>query len=483
MNVLYVVSELYPLIKTGGLADVAYSLPHALKQLGVDIRILIPGYGCVLEQLQGVHTLDKTMAPCSSPQREIRLLEGQHDDFDMPIWVIDSPHLFDRPGNPYMGADGYDWDDNAERFANFSYMAAEISMGRLQTGWPVDVVHTQDWQTGLVSAFLSLEPTPPKRVFTIHNVAYGGHFSNQQFRDLNLPNHWWQIEGVEFYGGFSMLKAGIVYSDVVTTVSPTYADEICTPFHGCGLEGVLESHRGKLIGILNGVDEKVWDPATDSYLQSHYSADKLNPGKRHNKMALLEKFNSAVTTECLEAPLFGMVGRLVKQKGIDLIVDAIPEMIATSDATFIVVGTGNSDLEAQLQVLADQYPDRFFVHLGYSEVLAHLVEAGSDLFLMPSRFEPCGLNQLYSQRYGTLPIVHHTGGLADTVVDATQENMQAKIANGFVFYEPTASAFTAAMKRALTLFDNQELWRCLQQTAMQQEMGWKRSAEVYLKLY
>jgi starch synthase len=320
-------------------------------------------------------------------------------------------------------------------------------------------------------------------VFTIHNLAYGGHFSHTDFVRLQLPSHWWSPEGVEFHGGFSMLKAGIVYADSVTTVSPTYADEICTPEFGYGLDGLLSSRRHKLHGILNGIDTRIWNPHTDPHLPAHYSAGRVLPGKRRNKQALLGRFLHEVDEAALQAPLLGLVGRLVEQKGIDWVLAALPVLLAETDARFVMLGSGQTSYEQKFSRLAKQHPERVYVEIGYDEPLAHQIEAGADLFLMPSRFEPCGLNQMYSLRYGTLPVVFRTGGLADTVVDASEANMADGSANGFVFDTPGLDAFLAAIRRALDLYRQPAVWQRLQQTGMHQSFDWANSAGHYLSLY
>jgi starch synthase len=320
-------------------------------------------------------------------------------------------------------------------------------------------------------------------VFTIHNLAYGGHFSHADFVHLQLPGSWWSPAGIEFHGGFSMLKAGIVYADAVTTVSPTYASEIRTPEFGYGLDGLLQSVQYKLHGILNGIDADIWNPATDPHLPAHYSASRINPGKRRNKQALLQGFLHEAGDSALQAPLLGLVGRLVEQKGIDLILSVIPVLLAETDASLVVLGSGQTIYEQQLTRLAKKYPGRLFVQIGYDETLAHRIEAGADMFLMPSRFEPCGLNQLYSLRYGTPPIVYHTGGLADTVVDANDENMRSATATGFVFHDPSHDALLGAIRRAIDLYRQPKSWRRLQQAGMRQQFDWNESAGHYLALY
>jgi starch synthase len=483
MKVLLVASEAFPLVKTGGLGDVLYSLPHALHARGVDIRLVLPGYRALLRQLDEVRILGWCDVRGAEGIVSARVLETRHPDFAFPLWVVDCPTLFDRAGNPYVSASGHDWPDNAERFTVFARVAALLAQDVLDLGWKPAVVHAHDWQTGLVAAFLVDQPVRPKTVFTIHNLAYGGHFSHDDFVRLQLPGHWWSSEGVEFHGGFSMLKAGIVYADSVTTVSPTYAAEICTPEFGYGLDGLLLSRQYKLHGILNGIDTRIWNPYTDPHLPAHFSAGRILPGKRRNKQALLERFLPEADEETLQAPLLGFVGRLVEQKGVDWVLAAIPVLLAETDARFVLLGSGQASYELKFTRLAKQHPQRVFVEIGYDEPLAHQIEAGSDLFLMPSRFEPCGLNQMYSLRYGTLPVVFKTGGLADTVVDAGEATPADAGANGFVFDMPDVNAFIATIRRALALYRQPAEWQRLQQSGMRQSFDWAKSAGHYLSLY
>ena len=483
LKILFVASEAYPLVKTGGLGDVLYSLPHAVHARGADVRLLLPGYRALLRQLEQVRIVGWIDVRGAEGIDSARILETRHPDYAFPLWVVDCPPLFDRPGNPYVNANGQDWLDNAERYTVFSRVAALLALDSLELGWKPDVVHAHDWQTGLVAAFLAEHPERPKTVFTIHNLAYSGYFPHGDFVRLQLPSHWWSPEGVEFHGGLSMLKAGIVYADAITTVSPTYAAEICTPEFGYGLDGLLLSRSYKLHGILNGIDTRLWDPHTDSRLPAHYSAARILPGKRRNKQALLGRFLPAVDDAMLAAPLLGLVGRLVEQKGIDWVLAAIPVMLAETDARFVLLGSGQVSYEQKLTRLAKQHPDRVFVEIGYDESLAHLIEAGADMFLMPSRFEPCGLNQMYSLRYGTPPIVYKTGGLADTVVDADEAALADASANGFVFESPDIAGFLDAIRRALELYRQAPRWRRLQQTGMQQSFDWSDSAAHYLDLY
>ncbi len=482
-KILFVASEAFPLVKTGGLGDVVYSLPHALHARGEDIRLVLPGYRDLLRQLDQMRILGWLDVRGAEGVVTVRILETRHPELAFPLWVVDCPSLFDREGNPYVSPTGQDWADNAERFTVFARAAALLAQDELDLGWQPAVVHAHDWQTGLVAAFLSGFPVRPRTVFTIHNLAYGGYFSYSDFVRLQLPSQWWSPEGVEFHGGFSMLKAGIVYADAVTTVSPTYAAEICTPEFGYGLDGLLQSRQYKLHGILNGIDTKIWNPATDAHLHAHYSAGRILPGKRRNKQALLERFLPAVDEATLDAPLLGLVGRLVEQKGIDWVLAALPALLAETDARFVILGSGQAAYEQKLKRLAKQHPQRLFLEIGYDEPLAHQIEAGADLFLMPSRFEPCGLNQMYSLRYGTPPIVFKTGGLADTVVDANEASLKDGSANGFVFDAPDATAFMEAIRRALALYRQPAQWKRLQQTGMRQSFGWEQSAGHYLSLY
>lgn len=484
MNVLFVVSEVFPLIKTGGLGDVAYSLPVELAKSDLNIRLLLPGYRTLLEQLPNHHIRAwTTVLGMDGCQHPVRILEAEHDAFPFSLWLVDCPTLFDRPGNPYLNHDGYNWDDNAERFTGFARVASQIAMDQTGLAWKADVVHCHDWQTGLVPAFLEQEANPPHRLFTIHNMAYGGYFPYDDFRRLQLPPSWWHMDKLEFYGNFSMLKAGLVFSDIITTVSPNYAREICTPAFSYGMEGVLQAKHHQLYGILNGIDETVWNPINDPYLKQPFSAQDIQPGKQSNKQALLAYFSVSELDSKLKQPLIGSIGRLVEQKGVDLILPLIPKIMAETDANVVIVGSGQSYYEHQIRQLKEQYPTRVFIHIGYSEALAHLLEAGSDIFLMPSRFEPCGLNQMYSQRYGTIPIVNNTGGLADTVTDTNQQTLDNQTATGFIMQQLSSDELYKQLQKAINLYHNPSIWQQLQSTAMQHSFSWKQSADQYINLY
>jgi len=483
LKVLHAISELYPLIKTGGLADVGFALPHALKHLGEDVRILLPAYSDVLKSVGDYELIGGCDVRGMRDIHHVRILETKPHGFQVPVWLAECAELFGRPGNPYLNAQGVDWEDNAERFSCFSQVAAQLGAGYTEIDWLPDVVHAHDWQTGLVPAFLSLYEHQPRKVFTIHNLAYTGQFSHEDYLRLHLPVSWWHPDSIEFYGGFSMLKAGLVYSDVITTVSPSYAKEILTPAFGYGMDGVLNHYQDKLSGILNGIDTDTWDPAKDPHLAVNYDINNIKKGKALNKKALLERLGCKNPEIIAQLPMFGSVGRLVEQKGIDLLTSAIQRLMQHRDACLVIVGEGQQAYHDILLRLQQQYPDHILMHIGYSEELAHLVEAAADFFVMPSRFEPCGLNQLYSLRYGTLPIVHHVGGLADSVVDATEDNINQKTATGLVFYQATVDSLYNALEGATELFAQPKELNQIQVTAMQQDFGWDHSAMQYLSLY
>ncbi len=484
MKILFAASEAYPLVKTGGLGDVIYSLPRALRQAGQDVRVILPAYRSVLEQIDQLRIAGWISVRGAGRQHDVRILEAGEQHLGVPLLLVDAPLLFDRPGNPYLHPDGYNWHDNAERFTVFSRAVARLAANPELLDWRPDVVHAHDWQTGLIPALMLLDPRSPASVFTIHNLSYAGIFSHEEFERLELPREWWSAHAIEFYGNFSMLKAGLVFADHLTTVSPTYAREIQTPAFGYGFDGVLRAMRHKLTGILNGIDLETWDPATDPHLPHHYSLrHHYLAGKRRNKQALLESFGLKVDDSILRTPLLGFIGRLVEQKGIDLLLEALPELLGRHDLRLVLLGSGESHYENALREMAALHPDRVLVTIGYDEGLSHRIEAAADLFLMPSRFEPCGLNQLYSLRYGTPPVVHRVGGLADTVVDASEENLAAGTATGFVFDAPAPAELTAAVERGLALYRKEEAWRRLVRTAMAQDFGWARSAARYLDLY
>ncbi len=472
-KILFASSETHPLIKTGGLADVAGSLPIALTELGQDVRVIMPNYLSVRNCEPGRYLCTVRVNNC-----DVNLLETRLPDSNVIVWLVDCLQFFGSPGNPYNDENGNPWPDIGDRFALFCRIVAEVAMNRAYLDWKPDVVHCNDWQTGLVPALLSLEEHRPSTVFTIHNMAYQGVFPSSTFTLLNLPGQLWNPDGLEYHGMLSFIKGGLSFSDKVTTVSPTYAQEIQTPEFGYGLEGLLAYRRDHLSGIINGIDMSVWNPETDHQIPQTYTAKTIK-NKVNNKTALQERLGLPVNPEL---PLFGLIGRLVDQKGIDLVLSCLPEM-TTMPLQLALLGSGDKSIQVRLQDFARLYPDRISVTIGYDENLAHQIEAGSDMFLMPSRFEPCGLNQMYSQRYGTLPIVRKTGGLADTVVDALPHNMSDGAASGIVFNDPVPGALLEAIKRSLVIFANKPLWQQLQRNAMSKDFSWQNSANQYLKLY
>ncbi|HQU14753.1 MAG: starch synthase [Chromatiales bacterium 21-64-14] len=476
MKILFAASEAHPLIKTGGLADVAGSLPGALRRLHQDVRLILPAYRAVLERLPDAAVISEFTVP-GAPE-PVRLRQATLAEDGVPVYLVDVPALFDRSGGPYLDPQGREWYDNALRFATFCHAVVEVARNQAGLSWAPDVVHCHDWQTGLIPPLLIRAPRRPATVFTIHNLAYQGVFTLDAFQYLGLPPEWWSIHALEFYGGFSFIKGGLVYSDRLTTVSPSYAREICTPQFGCGLEGVLQGRAEHLTGILNGVDYRTWDPSRDGLIPHRYSSRAMQ-GKQQNKVALQKQLG---LTAAPRTPLLGHIGRMVEQKGIDLILDTLPALMA-EDLQLVILGNGDPRFEKAFRTAAAHYPGQLAVHNGYDEALAHGIEAGCDLFLMPSRFEPCGLNQLYSLRYGTVPVVRRTGGLADTVVDADDKAMKTRRATGFVFEESSADALYAAVGRALDHYRKGTQWPELVRTGMQQDFSWKRSAQQYLTLY
>lgn len=475
-DVLFATSEAHPLIKTGGLGDVSGTLPVALKRLGCDVCLVLPAYRQVLAHAGRLaRVAELTLADTGD---RVRVLRGTLDGNALPYYLIDAPAWFDRPGGPYTGPEDQDWPDNAERFAAFSRGVVELAMGRADHAWRPQVVHCNDWATGLVPALLAREAIRPATVFTIHNLAYQGLFDWDTFARLRLPYELWTPEGMEFYGRFSFIKGGLAFADLLNTVSPTYAGEIQTPEFGFGLEGLLHHRAKDLRGILNGADYAVWDPHEDPHIVARYDPSTLNR-KHKNRQALQRHFGLPEEPEAL---LLGAVTRLVEQKGVDLILGALGSLWQ-DEVQIVVLGRGDRHLEQVLMALARERADRLAVFIGQDEALAHRIVAGVDAFLMPSRYEPCGLGQMHSLRYGTIPIVRRTGGLADSVVDATPEAIAARTATGVAFTDPSANALADAIRRARELYRDRNTWREMQRTGMAQDFSWKRSAETYRALY
>jgi len=476
MDILFASSEAHPLMKTGGLADVSGSLPRAVRNLQHDIRLIIPAYQQILKQA-GNFTLAAHLE-LEGVDAPVRLLSGRLPGSTVKLYLVDSPAHFDRPGNPYSMPDGMPWPDNAERFMAFCRAVQAVAEDDAGFDWRPDLVHCNDWQTGLVPPLLSARDERPATVFTIHNLAYQGLFDWDTFEALQLPAELWSTEAMEFHDQFSFIKGGLVFADWVTTVSPTYAREIQTPEFGYGLEGLIAHRRHNLTGIVNGVDYSVWNPARDSLIPVPYNQRSLTH-KTENKRALQEHFQLPVDSN---RPLFAVISRLVEQKGIDLILDIVPELVARG-SQLVILGSGDPLIESAIRKAKATWPTHIGVHLGYNESLAHHIEAGADIFLMPSRFEPCGLNQIYSQRYGTVPIVRNTGGLADTVTDTTPETIASGTATGFSFTRPTSTALLGAVNRALECYRDTGTWQQIMASGMKQDFSWKRSAEQYLELF
>ena len=476
MKILFASSEAHPLIKTGGLADVAGSLPRAIRNLRHDIRVIIPAYQSILKQ-SGKFTLMAHLS-LEGVSEPVRILSGKLPGSTVTLYLVDSPGHFDRSGNPYTMKQGAVWPDNAERFTVFCRAIEAIALDTAGFDWQPDIVHCNDWQTGLVPPLLHRQEHRPATIFTIHNLAYQGLFDWKIFKKLKLPADFWSMDAMEFHNQFSFIKGGLVFADWVTTVSPTYALEIQTPEFGYGLEGLISHRDDNLTGIVNGVDYAVWNPGRDLHIPVQFNARSLTH-KTENKRALQEHFSLPVDNNI---PVFATISRLVEQKGIDLIIDIVPDLVKEG-AQLIVLGSGDRQLEKALQKAAAKYPQHIGTHLGYDEALAHHIEAGADIFLMPSRFEPCGLNQIYSQRYGTVPIVRHTGGLVDTVTDTTPATLDNKTATGFSFHETTATALRDAVVRALSCYREPDTWLQIMRTGMKQDFSWKRSAQLYIDLY
>jgi starch synthase len=477
MKVLHVAAEVFPLVKTGGLADVVGALPQALVRAGADVRQVLPGYPAIVDAVLHQKTIAE-LGPLFGAGR-VALRLGTMPCSHIAAYVIDAPWLYRRSGGPYQATDGSEWADNLQRFALLGWMAAHLAAGEMDREWMPQVLHAHDWHAAMACAYMAAHPgSSASSVYTVHNLAFQGLFAQQDFAQLGLPLRFMQSHGVEFHGQLSFMKAGLKYAHRITTVSPTYAHEIATHEFGCGLDGVIRSRGADLSGILNGVDGAVWDPATDSGLVARYSAQDL-AGKPRNKAALQKEVGLDVQPD---APLFGVVSRLTAQKGLDLVLATLPALLR-SGAQLVVQGTGDPVLEAAFTAAAFSHPRQVAVRIGYDEVFAHRLIAGSDLIMVPSRFEPCGLTQLYGLRYGTLPLVRRVGGLADTVVDADEAAMREGRATGFVFDAATPAALESALLRAVRVHASTQVWRRLVSTAMAQDFSWDGAAARYLALY
>jgi len=478
MQILFCASEVAPFAKTGGLGDVAGSLPESLRKLGCDVRIFMPLYRSVRKKIHDLSLLaQRIVIPVGIHDYTIHFWESRTES-GIPIYFLEKDEFFDRShlyGSPLRG----DYEDNAERFVTFSLAVGQLCPA---LNWYPSIFHLHDWQTGLVAAYCKLNWHDDPRfvhtgtVLTIHNIAYQGHFPAELFSLTNLPPSAWSVKGIEFWGQCNFLKAGLVYSDFITTVSPRYASEITTVDFGFGLEGILQDRRDSFVGILNGIDTDKWNPETDPALPRNFNADDLS-GKKVCKEVLCDLAGFARKTR--EYPLLGMIGRLATQKGFDLLEEILPDLMELQ-VNLIILGTGDAAIEENIREMSKRYPDRLRLARQFDEKMAHLIEAGADIFLMPSRYEPCGLNQMYSLRYGTVPVVHATGGLNDSVVDVLDH---ADSGTGFKFQEYEPTAFLGAIKSALEFFQKSSTWVEIQKRGMVQDLSWDKSATQYMEIY
>lgn len=477
MKILHVCSEFYPLLKTGGLADVTGALPKYQNQLGAESRVLLPAFPAMKRAIPNLHRV----AQIETFAGTATLLYGLFNEIG--IYLIDVPSLYDREGNPYHDSHLNSYADNHLRFGLLGFMAAELALG-LDFFWQPQIVHCHDWHAGLTAAYLKQKDPAHsiKTVFTIHNLAYHGSFEAYRFYELWLPQEFFSINGLEFYGQISFLKAGLYYSDHITVVSPTYASEILSPENAHGFAGILNkrAQAGQLTGILNGIDEDIWNPSKDVWIKANYNKRNLRQ-KRINKVELQRISNLPVDPDCI---LFAVASRLAYQKGLDLVIESLPHLLS-HNVQFVLLGEGSEELKQGFihQSQNPAHQSKMSLDFVFDEELSHQIMAAADIIMMPSRFEPCGLSQLYGLKYGTLPLVHSTGGLADTVVDTSTETINDKSATGFVFFDFTSEALNATIDRVLLYWKNQKIWRKLQQQAMSQNYFWIESAKKYLQLY
>lgn len=472
MKILFVASECAPFIKTGGLADVIGSVPKVLAKAGSSVKVLIPAYPALAPLLADGTSVRKFEDLFGGAAE---LVEVTADGLDLLLLV--APHLFDRSGNIYLGADGKDWPDNDLRFAALSFAGAEVATEGVGD-WKPDVVNAHDWQAGLLPAYLrqSGKAAPPV-VLTIHNIAFQGLFDATRLSDLRLEAAMFTQDGVEYFGKISFLKAGLALSEAITTVSPSYACELLTPEFGMGFEGLLKARRADLSGILNGIDLDIWNPESDPHLAAPYSATKLK-NKAVNKAEVEARFG----IDSGDGPLFCVISRLTSQKGLDMLLACLPDLVAQG-GKLALLGTGEKELERAFVEASNRYSGSVGVIIGYDEALSHLLQGGSDAILIPSRFEPCGLTQLYGLRYGTLPVVARTGGLADTIIDANEAAMAANCATGFQFAPINATMLGQAIARACDIFRQPKVWAGMMRRAMRHPVGWDQSAEAYHAIY
>lgn len=475
MRVLYVSTEVYPALKTGGLADVNAALPRALLAVGAEVRLLLPAFPALVAATRDLAEVVRLRAPIPATGTAVRILRGTLSG--VTAYLIEAEQRYARPGNPYVDNQGRDWPDNHLRFALLGWAASRFADGSVDA-WRPDIVHGHDWHAGLAPAYLAARGGErPACVFTVHNLGFQGQFAAETFGDLALPEHFFSLQGVEFYGKVNFMKSGLHYADRITTVSPTYAREIQTPQFGFGMDGLLRSRAGVLSGVLNGVDDSVWNPAADAAIAAPY--DHANPaGKVVCKTAMRAKLGLAPGS----GPLFCVVSRLSEQKGLDLVLEALPELVRAG-GQLALLGSGEQALESGFLAATARFPGAVSVRIGYDEALAHGLFAGSDVTLIPSRFEPCGLTQMYAMAYGSLPLVHRVGGLADTVTDASAANLAADTATGFAFDTADTAGLRAALVRTLALWQDPPAWARVRACAMRQNFSWQPAARRYLDLY
>ena len=477
MKVLLAAAEVFPLVKTGGLADVMGALPQALVRAGAGVRLVLPGLPAILQGLEQQQLVCELGAVFGAGR--VRVRRGRLACGGVPAYVVDAPYLYQRAGNPYLAPNGAEWSDNLQRFALLGWVAAHLASGELDEAWRPDVLHAHDWHAAMACAYAAVHPgTKVATVFTVHNLAFQGLFDAGDYHLLGLPARCMVPDGLEFHGKFSFMKAGLSYADRVTTVSPGYAAEIATEEFGCGLDGVVRARGKDVSGILNGVDSEVWNPQTDAAIAARYSRQSL-AGKARCKAALQQSLGLTVGAR---TPLFAVVSRLTSQKGLDLVLAALPALLSQG-AQLAVLGTGDAALENAFAAASVRHPGQVAVRMAYDEAFAHQMVAGADVMLVPSRFEPCGLTQLYALRYGTVPLVRRVGGLADTVLDAGNAAGVGAEATGFVFGPATAEALADAITRAVGRFQVPAQWQALVRQGMAQDFSWTSAAEKYLALY
>ncbi|MEN9895467.1 MAG: hypothetical protein RIR97_1319 [Pseudomonadota bacterium] len=472
MKILSVASEVFPLVKTGGLADVAGALPLALAAGGIRMRTLLPGYPAVMARIGKTKVIHSYASLLGEPAR---LLAATHAGLDLII--LDAPGFFNRPGGPYTDAEGKDHKDNWKRFSALSKAGADIGCG-LIPDWKPDLVHVHDWQAAMVPVYLRYGPEPNvPSIVTIHNIAFQGQFGPQVFNEMELPPEAFSMDGIEYYGDVGLLKGGLQTATAITTVSPTYADEILTAEFGMGMEGLIQNRQRDVHGIVNGIDTDVWNPATDAEIASHFTATSLK--KRLNNRAELE---TRFELDRDDGPIFCVISRLTWQKGMDILAE-VTDDIVQQGGKLVILGSGDVALEGALMAATSRHKGRIAMTVGYNEPLSHLMQAGSDAILIPSRFEPCGLTQLYALRYGCVPVVARTGGLADTIIDANQAAINAGVATGFQFSPVTAETFRQALRRSFKAYSDRKLWSSLQKQGMKSDVSWEKSGERYANLY